>query len=137
MLIRKSKITASEDKKSRIYAADEEPTFDFGDFGGTDDEDEDEDDAGDDNVDTESEDIEDEEVEQVEVEEDEENIEVENNIANHYIAECDKCHGIFISAVEKSEMQVESIVGICPICDKESEQFLKWIIEEVDWENMD
>lgn len=64
--------------------------------------------------------------------EDDPSIEIENNIAEHYIAECDKCHGIFISAVIKSDQEVEKISGICPICGKESEQFLNWIVTPVE-----
>lgn len=67
-----------------------------------------------------------------EVTEDDVDIEVDNNIENHYIAECDSCHGIFISAVVESDQEVNSITGICPLCDKETEQFLKWIIKSVD-----
>lgn len=73
----------------------------------------------------------DEEVEEVEPEIDDINIETDNNIANHYIAECDYCHGIFISPVILSDADVKSIYGICPICEHESDQFLKWIIKDV------
>ena len=65
------------------------------------------------------------------VEEDDTSIETENNIKDHYIAECDRCHGIFISAVLKTEEEMESVKGTCPLCGKESEQFLKWFIQEV------
>lgn len=64
------------------------------------------------------------------IEEDDDSIEVDNNIANHYIAECDRCHGIFISAVVVSDQEVESVSGICPLCGKESEQLLKWVIKD-------
>lgn len=63
-----------------------------------------------------------------EVDEDEIDIEVNNNIEDHYVAECDRCHQVFISAVVESDQDVESISGVCPLCGKESEQFLKWII---------
>lgn len=66
------------------------------------------------------------------IEEDNVDIETDNNIANHYIAECDNCHGVFISAVPESDQQVEKISGICPLCDKDSDQYLKWIIRSVD-----
>lgn len=56
-------------------------------------------------------------------------IEVDNNIAGHYIAECDKCKNVFISATMLSDQVVESVTGICPICREESEQFLKWVIK--------
>jgi hypothetical protein len=56
-------------------------------------------------------------------------IEVENNIAGHYIAECDKCKNVFISATVLSDQVVESVTGICPICKEESDQYLKWVIK--------
>lgn len=64
--------------------------------------------------------------------EDDINIDINNNIDNHYIAECEKCHGIFISSLIASDQRVESIHGVCPLCDKESEQYLKWIVEAVE-----
>jgi len=67
-----------------------------------------------------------------EIEEDEILIEEDINIAGHYIAQCDICQGIFISAVNTSDQVVTSITGICPLCDKESEQFLNWVIEDVE-----
>lgn len=57
-------------------------------------------------------------------------IDVDNNIVNHLIAECQNCHGIFISAMIASDQAVESINGVCPLCNKETEQFLNWIIKE-------
>ena len=57
-------------------------------------------------------------------------IDVDNNIINHLIAECQNCHGIFISAMVASDQQVESINGVCPLCNKDTEQFLQWIIKE-------
>lgn len=57
-------------------------------------------------------------------------IEVDNNIVNHLIAECQNCHGIFISAMIASDQAVESINGVCPLCNKDTEQFLNWIIKE-------
>lgn len=65
-----------------------------------------------------------------EVEEDDVSIEVDNNIENHYIAVCDRCGGFFISAVEESDQEVESISGICPICGKDSEQYLEYVIKK-------
>ena len=65
------------------------------------------------------------------VEEDDVDIEIDNNIANHYIAECDSCGGIFISALVESDQEVESISGVCPLCDKETEQHLYWLIKDV------
>lgn len=58
-------------------------------------------------------------------------IEIDNNISNHYIAECDRCHGVFISAVIESDQQIDKISGTCPLCDKETEQHLKWVIRDV------
>ena len=66
-----------------------------------------------------------------EVEEDDVNIDVDNNIANHYIAECDTCHGVFISAMIKSDQEVEKISGVCPLCEKQTDQYLKWLIQDV------
>jgi hypothetical protein len=57
-------------------------------------------------------------------------IEVDNNIANHLIAECQNCHGIFISAMLASDQVIESINGVCPLCNKETEQTLNWIAKE-------
>ena len=65
-----------------------------------------------------------------EVEEDDVDIELDNNIANHFIAECDRCHGVFISAMVETDQDVKSVTGICPLCDKETEQVLKWVIKE-------
>lgn len=62
-------------------------------------------------------------------EQDDTNIEIENNIENHFIAECESCGGIFISAVIESDNNAESIVGDCPICGKETTQDLRWIIK--------
>lgn len=62
------------------------------------------------------------------------NIEVENNIAGHYIAECDKCKNVFISATVLSDQIVECVTGVCPICREESDQYLKWVIKPVEEE---
>lgn len=59
-------------------------------------------------------------------------IETDNNISNHYIAECDTCHNIFISAVIESDQVVDHVSGICPICEKETDQYLKWVVKDVD-----
>lgn len=63
-----------------------------------------------------------------EVEEDNPSIDTDNNIAGHYIAECEKCHDIFISAVIESDQEVDHVSGICPICGEQSDQYLKWVI---------
>ena len=57
-------------------------------------------------------------------------IEIDNNITNHLIAECQNCHGIFISAMIASDQPVESINGVCPLCNKDTEQSLLWIIKD-------
>lgn len=57
-------------------------------------------------------------------------IDIDNNIANHLIAECQNCHGIFISAMLASDQIIESINGVCPLCSKNTEQFLKWIVKD-------
>ena len=61
--------------------------------------------------------------------EDDTTIDVDNNIIDHYIAECDTCKGIFISAVVVSDQDVKSIKGTCPLCGKDTEQSLKWVIK--------
>ena len=59
-------------------------------------------------------------------------IEMDNNISGHYIAECDRCKGIFISAVIESDQEIDKISGVCPLCDKDTEQHLKWVIKDID-----
>lgn len=68
------------------------------------------------------------------IQEDDPSIQVDNNIENHYIVECDKCHGVFISSIIESDASIEKISGRCPLCGKDSEQYLKWIIRSVDYE---
>ena len=65
------------------------------------------------------------------IEKDDIDIETDNNITDHYIAECDNCHGVFISSVILSDQELEKVSGVCPLCDKESDQYLKWIIKDV------
>ena len=68
------------------------------------------------------------------IQEDDPTIEIDNNISGHYIAECERCHGIFISSVSVSDQDIDSISGICPLCDHETTQWLNWIVEDVkDW----
>ena len=112
--------------KSRIVAADE----DFGDDFGTEYMDEPSD--VEDTIDDIADDIEDIQDDLDDIEEDDIHIEVENNIEDHYIAECDRCHGIFISAVIESDQVVENISGVCPLCEKESDQYLYWVIKKVE-----
>jgi len=67
-----------------------------------------------------------------EVEEDDVDIEIDNNIDGHLIAECDKCHGIFISAMIESDQEVDKISGICPLCERESDQYIKWVVKAIE-----
>lgn len=76
--------------------------------------------------------LEDEEDSDIEdIREDDPTIEIDNNIAGHYIAECERCHGIFISSVTESDQEIESISGICPLCDHETTQWLNWVVVDV------
>lgn len=65
------------------------------------------------------------------VEEDDVEIAINNNIADHYIAECDQCNGIFISAVVESDQVIDHVSGTCPLCGKDTDQYLKWVIKSV------
>ena len=64
-------------------------------------------------------------------EEDSIDIEKENNISDHLIAECEKCHGVFITAVVESDQKIDKISGICPLCDEDCDQYLYWVIKEL------
>ena len=64
------------------------------------------------------------------IQEDDVNIDIDNNIVDHLIAECENCKGIFISAMIESEQDVESINGICPLCNKDTTQQLKWVVRK-------
>lgn len=57
-------------------------------------------------------------------------LDMDNNIENHYIAECCRCHEVFISAVTESDSQVDSIEGECPCCHESTKQDLKWIVRD-------
>ena len=119
-------------RQNRIVAADE----DFMDLDAGVDEDVDriveDDEAFDDTLDDIADSVEDMQDTLDEVQEDDVDIEVDNNIEGHLIAECDKCHGIFISAMIESEQEVEKISGICPLCDRESDQYFKWVIHAIE-----
>lgn len=65
------------------------------------------------------------------MEEDSVDIALNNNISNHFIAECEKCQGVFISAVVESDQEIDHVSGICPICGKETDQYLKWVIRDI------
>lgn len=62
------------------------------------------------------------------VQEDAPDIETDNNIEGHFIAECEHCHQLFISAMQESEQIVQSVRGVCPLCGRDGEQYLKWVI---------
>ena len=68
------------------------------------------------------------------IDEDDPTLNVNNNIEDHLIAECERCHGIFISAVLQSDMEIDHVTGICPLCGKESNQYLKWVVKPNDLE---
>ena len=117
----RSSVTAS---KSYVKAAGEEEEFeDFEEF------DEDADglmDAIDDVADN----VEDLQDQFDEIEEDQVDIAVNNNIADHFIAECERCKGVFISAVVDSDQVIDHVNGVCPICGRETDQYLKWVIRD-------
>lgn len=108
-------------KKTRIVSADEDPFLD---------------DPGEDNfddtLDDMAENIEDMQDTLDDIEEDDIDIDSDNNIENHYIAECERCKGIFISAIVESEQEIKKVSGICPLCEEETDQYLKWLVRPVD-----
>ena len=65
------------------------------------------------------------------IEEDDVDIETENNISDHLIAECEKCHGVFITSIIQSDQAIEKVSGTCPLCDEECDQYIKWVIRDV------
>ena len=65
------------------------------------------------------------------IQEDEVEIMINNNIADHYIAECERCNGVFISAVVESDQVIDHVSGTCPLCGKDTDQYLKWVIKSV------
>ena len=111
-----------------IFAAEEgfdgTPMFDDEAFG--------DDTAEDESQEDEDIDVEAEEEEAEEFTQDDPAIEIDNNIENHYIAECESCHGIFISAVILSDQAVETLTGTCPLCGKDTDQSLKWVIKSIE-----
>ena len=127
MLIKKNnkivrKVTAST---TYVKAADE----DFDEFDDVDMEDVDDADGVIDALDDLSDNVEELQDAVDDIEEDQVDIAVNNNIADHFIAECDRCHGIFISAVVDSDQDIEYVTGLCPLCGRETDQYLKWIIK--------
>lgn len=107
--------------KRKIYAADE-----FDDF----DEINNADDAIGDQLDELQDSVDDMQDAVDDIQEDSPAIDIDNNITDHLIAECENCKGIFISAMIASEQEVDSINGVCPLCNKETTQSLKWIIKD-------
>ena len=59
-------------------------------------------------------------------------LDMENNISDHYVAECERCHEVFISAVVESDTPVDSVEGECPCCHEHTTQHLRWIIRDID-----
>lgn len=123
-IIKKSGIRASNNaaKKRYVRAAEFDDEFD----------DIEDDEAISDAVDDVQENIEDLQDMVDDVEEDGVEIAVNNNIADHFIAECSGCNGVFISAVVDSDQEIEFVSGVCPLCGKETDQYLKWVIKAVE-----
>ena len=71
------------------------------------------------------------------MDEDDPSIEVNNNIEDHLIAECERCHGIFISAILQSDMEIDHVTGTCPLCGRESNQYLKWVVKPAETESVE
>lgn len=71
------------------------------------------------------------------MDEDDPSIEVNNNIEDHLIAECERCHGIFISAILQSDMEIDHVTGTCPLCGRESNQYLKWVVKPAGTEGVE
>lgn len=71
------------------------------------------------------------------MDEDDPSIEVHNNIEDHLIAECERCHGIFISAILQSDMEIDHVTGTCPLCGRESNQYLKWVVKPAETEGVE
>lgn len=127
-------VSASAVVGSSIMAAEgdeSEDDFESDNFGGNETESNDSD-GLEDTIDNLADNVEDVQDQIDEVQEDDVNIELENNIEGHYIAECERCHGIFISSVTESDQVVESIKGTCPICERETDQYLKWVVKKVE-----
>ena len=111
-----SKIIASEETNDAIFAADLDDDFDEDSIG--------------ENIDDIADSVEELQDDMEDVEEDSVDIEIDNNIDGHYIAECSSCHGIFISPVVETDQDIECISGVCPLCNKHSDQELKWVVKD-------
>lgn len=123
--------SAIASSKTAITAADDDPDADLSEPADNDFIYDDGDDSVSDNLDDIADSVEDLQDSVEDIDEDDLQIDMDNNISDHYIAECDNCHGIFISSMIVSDQDVDSISGICPICDKDSTQYLKWKIVAV------
>ena len=132
LLTESSSITSSS--KTRILGAEE----DFDNDSEVDDDEEEfqeDDDSFKENLDEMSDQIEELQDSIDDIQEDDPIIDTDNNIDNHYIAECERCHGIFISAVTESDQHIEYISGMCPLCEHDTNQYLKWIIRSANSDN--
>lgn len=114
-------------RRSKVYAAGEDDDFTFDEMTEADDQE-----SLTDAVDDVADNIEDIQDAFEDVTEDSADISVDNNIADHYIAECSACKNVFISAVLQSDQDIDYVSGVCPICGKESDQYLRWVIKTVD-----
>lgn len=123
MKIKKTRITASE----RIVAADEDFEDDV-----IEDDLLDDDNGLEDSVDDLADQVEDLQDAFDGIDEDDPNIEIDNNIEGKYIAECDRCKGIFISAIPESDVYMDHIHGTCPLCEHETDQYLNWIVRKAE-----
>lgn len=121
----------SIDASKKIFAADDDFDAGFDDPGNFDDGFDDADDDVQDSLDDVQDTLDDVQDTLEDITEDDPNIETDNNIDGHYIAECEKCHGVFISAIVESDQEVTSIHGTCPLCEQDTEQYLKWIVKKV------
>ena len=123
MKIKKTRVTAS----TRIVAAEEDFEEDV-----LDDELLDDDDGLEDSVDDLADQVEDLQDVFDGIDEDDPNIEIDNNIEGKYIAECDRCKGIFISAIPESDVYMDHIHGTCPLCEHETDQYLNWVVRKAE-----
>lgn len=123
MKIKKTHITAS----TRIVAAERDFEEDVSDGGLLDD-----DDGLEDSVDDLADQVEDLQDAFDGIDEDDPNIEIDNNIEGKYIAECDRCKGIFISAIPESDVYMDHIHGTCPLCEHETDQYLNWVVRKAE-----
>ena len=120
---RKYIVSRKNSRRGPIRAADEMDFDDFDDF---------EDDGFEDALDDIQDTVDDIQDKVEDIKPDPTRIEVRNNISGHYIAECEECYGIFISATVKSDQRVDSVTGECPLCGNDTTQYLKWYIKPAD-----